>query len=345
MAVSANSRNLQLKTFQRVGVLRRTRFQPTNRKQRNGHQPPRHDCNKNNKGTWQQRKEKPQPSCLKPATNDIIQRKDMKRLLLLLILTLATAGSMKAMSYEQARREAWFLTDKMAYELNLTPTQFDCAYRVNLDYLMSINTASDCYGYYWSYRDDDLRCILFDWQYALYSSLDYFYRPVRWLRYAWYFPVCDHYRRGYYYFERPAIYISYRGGMWTRRGHNDISPYRRYSFRPGRGMRDNIPGARPIRRPEPGRPNRGYRPEKPNDNYRPGYAPRPERPGRGETGRPAGGYTPGQGNHNDRPSRNDGSYSNPGGSNYRPSRDRSNSRPSRGSENGNVSGTGRQFGR
>lgn len=92
----------------------------------------------------------------------------MKRLLLLLILTLATAGGIKAMSYEQARREAWFLTDKMAYELNLTPTQFDCAYRVNLDYLMSINTASDCYGYYWSYRDDDLRCILFDWQYALY---------------------------------------------------------------------------------------------------------------------------------------------------------------------------------
>lgn len=121
----------------------------------------------------------------------------MKRLLLLLILTLATASGIKAMSYEQARREAWFLTDKMAYELNLTPTQFDCAYRVNLDYLMSINTASDCYGYYWSYRDDDLRCILFDWQYALYSSLDYFYRPVRWLRYAWYFPVCDHYRRGY----------------------------------------------------------------------------------------------------------------------------------------------------
>ena len=104
----------------------------------------------------------------------------MKRLLLLLILTLTTAGGIKAMSYEQARREAWFLTDKMAYELNLTPTQFDCAYRVNLDYLMSINTASDCYGYYWSYRDDDLRCILFDWQYALYSSLDYFYRPVRW---------------------------------------------------------------------------------------------------------------------------------------------------------------------
>ena len=77
----------------------------------------------------------------------------MKRLLLLLILTLATAGGIKAMSYEQARREAWFLTDKMAYELNLTPTQFDCAYRVNLDYLMSINTASDCYGYYWSYRE------------------------------------------------------------------------------------------------------------------------------------------------------------------------------------------------
>lgn len=297
----------------------------------------------------------------------------MKRLILLFIMTLTmTAGGMKAMGYEQARQEAWFLTDKMAYELNLTPSQFDCAYRVNLDYLMSINTASDCYGYYWNYRDADLRCILFDWQYALYTSLDYFYRPIRWLQSAWYFPVFDHYRRGYFYFDRPAVYISYRGGMWARRGHNDISPYRRYDFRPGRGMRDNIPGVRPIRRPEPGRPNPGYQPGRPNpgyqpgrpnENYRPGGNPgnnRPDRPSRNNGNRPGNRYEPEQGNRpngnngggyqpgrvDNRGNRNNGSYSNPGGSNYRPSRNQGGERPTRGTTgNSNSAGSGRQFGR
>ena len=32
----------------------------------------------------------------------------------------AVCASIKAITYEEARREAWFLTDKMAYELNLT---------------------------------------------------------------------------------------------------------------------------------------------------------------------------------------------------------------------------------
>lgn len=294
----------------------------------------------------------------------------MKRLLLLLVMSLSmTFGGMKAMGYEQARQEAWFLTDKMAYELNLTPSQFDCAYRVNLDYLMSINTASDCYGYYWSYRDADLRCILFDWQYALYTTLDYFYRPIRWLQSAWYFPVFDRYRRGYFYFDRPSIYISYRGGMWSRRGHNDVSPYRGYAFRPGRGMRDNIPGARPIPRPEPGRPNVGMRPNRPNEGYRPS---RPNdanaRPGRNtenqRPSRPNGGqYVPSNRNDNtnsggrydrndsQRPNRGEvggnrgnGSYSNPGGSSMRPSREYSTSRPSRGTTDGGTT-RGRSFGR
>ena len=43
----------------------------------------------------------------------------MKRILMTIITILTIAVSVKAMSYEQARREALFLTDKMAYELNL----------------------------------------------------------------------------------------------------------------------------------------------------------------------------------------------------------------------------------
>ena len=146
----------------------------------------------------------------------------MKRYLLTLLIVLAGTLSAKAISYNEARDRAWFLTDKMAYELNLTPDQYDRVYQVNLDYFMSIAYEADCYGVYWNYRDTDLRYILWDWQYRLYVTLDYFYRPIRWIRAAWHYPICDHYRYGYYYYERPRVYVSYHGCNWKRRGHNDV---------------------------------------------------------------------------------------------------------------------------
>ena len=69
------------------------------------------------------------------------------------------------MSYEQARQEALYLTDKMAYELNLNDQQYNDAYEINLDYLLSLNAESDLYEDYLSYRLSDLRHILYDWQY------------------------------------------------------------------------------------------------------------------------------------------------------------------------------------
>lgn len=179
----------------------------------------------------------------------------MKRLLLSLILVLGLSPSLFAMSYEEAREQAWFLTDKMAYELNLTPEQCNRAYEVNLDYLLNLRTYADVGGAYWTYRDMDLRCILFDWQYSLYRSLDYFFYPVRWVRSRWYYPVCDHYRYGYFFFDRPAIYVSYQGGMWRRRGHNDRSPYAGMRFDRGNGMRDRYMGYN-----RPGNPTPGQRP-------------------------------------------------------------------------------------
>ena len=59
----------------------------------------------------------------------------MKKIMIALMM-LAIAATGKAMSYEQARNEALFLTDKMAYELNLTDEQYEAAYEINLDYLM-----------------------------------------------------------------------------------------------------------------------------------------------------------------------------------------------------------------
>ena len=47
--------------------------------------------------------------------------------------------SANAMSYTAAKNEALFLSDKMAYELNLTASQYDRVYEINLDYLMNLN--------------------------------------------------------------------------------------------------------------------------------------------------------------------------------------------------------------
>ena len=80
----------------------------------------------------------------------------MKKFILALVTLFTLTVSANAMSYEQARQQALFLTDKMAYELNLTDEQYEAAYEINLDYLMSVNDYSDLYGVYWSQRNLDL---------------------------------------------------------------------------------------------------------------------------------------------------------------------------------------------
>ncbi len=185
----------------------------------------------------------------------------LRRFTLSLLLALVTVLSAKAMSYDEARERAWFLTDKMAYELNLTPEQYDRAYEINLDYLLSLRTAADCYGAYWDYRDSDLRYVLYDWQYRRYASLEYFFRPICWLRNAWYYPIIEHYRRGSYFYDQPAIYISYTGRGWRRRSHNDPSPYAGMHFAPGVGMRDRYAARGGQPRHFDGKAGNGWHPD------------------------------------------------------------------------------------
>lgn len=147
----------------------------------------------------------------------------MKRYILSLLVVLSSVVSTHAMSYELAREEALYLTDKMAYELNLNEQQYEYAYEINLDYLLSLNTADDVYGTYLSYRNADLRAILYDWQWALYTAADYFYRPVYWRNGGWYYPIYTYYHHNHFYFSRPSIYFSYRGGHG--RGHYHDSWY------------------------------------------------------------------------------------------------------------------------
>ena len=125
-----------------------------------------------------------------------------------------------AMSYEQARVQALFLTDKMAYELNLNEAQYEAVYEINLDYLMSVNTCDDVYSRYWTIRNTDLSYILMDWQYTAYCAAHYFYRPIWWDAGYWHFGIYARYpHRDYYFFGRPKFYVTYRGGhSWHSNG-------------------------------------------------------------------------------------------------------------------------------
>lgn len=145
----------------------------------------------------------------------------MKKFILALVaMVTMTFTTASAMSYEQARQQALFLTDKMAYELNLTDDQYEAAYETNLDYLMSVNTVDDLYGIYWRQRNMDLSYILLDWQYRTFINASYFYRPLYWDAGYWHFGIYARYpHRDYFFFGRPHFYVSYRGGhSWRMNG-------------------------------------------------------------------------------------------------------------------------------
>ena len=172
----------------------------------------------------------------------------MKKFIIALVamftITFTTAS---AMSYEQARQQALFLTDKMAYELNLTDDQYEAAYEVNLDYLMGINNYDDLYGVYWRQRNLDLSYILLDWQYRAFCDATYFYRPLYWDGGYWHFGIYARYpRRDYFFFGRPHFYVSYRGDhCWRVNGGRSWYHGRSYGRpfaggQPRMGMRDGF---------------------------------------------------------------------------------------------------------
>jgi len=163
-----------------------------------------------------------------------------------LIAMLTMTVSANAMSFEQARNEALFLTDKMAYELNLTDEQYEAAYEINLDYLMGVTGRADVFGTYWERRNLDLSYILYDWQWQAYIAATYFYRPLYWEAGYWHFGIYARYpHRDYFYFGRPAFYATYRGGhAWHIHGSHGYYYEHREHFRAPRdrhvGMHDRF---------------------------------------------------------------------------------------------------------
>ena len=72
----------------------------------------------------------------------------MKKIMILAMLMVMTITA-NAMSYMEAKKEALYLSDKMAWELSLTDAQYDAVYEINLDYMMSVNGRNDVYGVWW----------------------------------------------------------------------------------------------------------------------------------------------------------------------------------------------------
>ena len=223
----------------------------------------------------------------------------MKRILFLLFAIGLSASMtvMAGMSTGKVRKETRFLTDKMAYELNLSTQQYNDAYEINYDFVYSVRNIMDyvARGYEWALddyyealdiRNDDLRWVLSDGQYRRFMDADYFYRPIYVTGGRWNFRVYVNYpNHSLFYFGVPYHYRTYCGAHYRPHFHH-ASFYRdRYRdfhhYATPHRMRDER-AFHSYRRSDFGsvrfRPNSSVRPH--NAPSRPGMPSGKERPGK-----------------------------------------------------------------
>ncbi|MBR4829910.1 MAG: hypothetical protein IKZ92_08940 [Muribaculaceae bacterium] len=135
----------------------------------------------------------------------------MKRFIISMMAVMTLGVAANAMSYKSARDQAFFLTDKMAYELALSDDQYNAVYEINMDYIMCLDVYDDIFGTFWNRRDNELRFVLSPAQYQMYITLEYFYRPVRWEGNRFVFAIYNHYPKGRYFRAAPPGYQVYKG--------------------------------------------------------------------------------------------------------------------------------------
>ena len=149
----------------------------------------------------------------------------MKKMLLVTAIVFAAVVNANAMSYERARSEALFLTDKMAYELDLTDYQYNAVYEINLDYFNGLIGTTDILGINWNRRANELGYVLTSWQYKLFLESEYFYRPVVVRKSALYFTIYDRYARDRFFRPNPPrVYATYKVGSrrYHEKPHNNM---------------------------------------------------------------------------------------------------------------------------
>lgn len=166
----------------------------------------------------------------------------MKRILLITLTALFSITVCQAnMNSDRVRIETRFLTDRMAYELNLTTYQYNDVYEINYDFINSIRYLTDdiLMGYSWALdryyeyldmRNDDLRWVLNRGQFKRFLRTEYFFRPAYIHEGRWSFRVFVHYKNhNHYYYPRPHHYYTYQGAH-CRHNHPRNSYYHgRYS--------------------------------------------------------------------------------------------------------------------
>lgn len=162
----------------------------------------------------------------------------MKRIFLILITLVVSATYCSAtMSNSRLRKEARFLTDKMAYELSLSQSQYNDVYEINYDFIDQVRYIMDevLDGYEWAlndyyqyldYRNDDLRWVLTASQYRRFMDKEYFFRPLYISNNSWTFRIHLVYvNHNYFYYPKPYHYKSYCGGH-SHHYYHDVSFYK-----------------------------------------------------------------------------------------------------------------------
>lgn len=197
----------------------------------------------------------------------------MKKFMMMMVMMVTIVTSAKAISFNQARDEALFLTDKMAYELRLSPEQYEAVYEINLDYMLAVAVNDDLYGIAWARRNSDLWFVLSMYQYEAYQDTNYFYRPLYWSRNHIEFRIYSMYtdRTRFYLSIRPRGLDTYRGG------HNvgSVSHYANRNFNKPVNIRPAMTGRpKPTWRDVPSNSrNEHMRPSTPNNPPRPNNNP------------------------------------------------------------------------
>lgn len=212
----------------------------------------------------------------------------MKRILFMLFaVIMSTAVCHAAMSNSKVRKETRFLTDKMAYELNLNTAQYNDVYEINYDFISGVRYLMDdvlrgeewALNRYYDYldiRNDDLRWVLSRRQYSRFMQAAYFFRPIYVSGGHWSFRIYVTYTNpNHFYYPRPYHYRTYCGGH-NRVHYHNVSYYRgRHNYPTYNGsfrIRDNK-SYHTSRRSDFGsvhiRPNSDTRPNVEQSNRRP----------------------------------------------------------------------------
>ena len=212
----------------------------------------------------------------------------MKRILFMLFaVIMSTAVCHAAMSNSKVRKETRFLTDKMAYELNLNTAQYNDVYEINYDFISGVRYLMDdvlrgeewALNRYYDYldiRNDDLRWVLSRRQYSRFMQAAYFFCPIYVSGGHWSFRIYVTYTNpNHFYYPRPYHYRTYCGGH-NRVHYHNVSYYRgRHNYPTYNGsfrIRDNK-SYHTSRRSDFGsvhiRPNSGTRPNVEQSNRRP----------------------------------------------------------------------------